>query len=240
MGVDMRRLILGILSSGTVVLGLNQGDALGQTVSISKPFHFTDNRPFAPAEVGLVPGYRLVFGVHVTPSGYPTIAEAGQGSVFRTLAFFPMTINRNLYTRAIRFDRNLTGSWQITATRASEWVQVSTPAIANPQVVPLVENLQVSGTGLTPEVTWKVPDLTGFDVDRIRVMALDTGRSAGVLRDHIFVSQDLPTNTTRFTIPAGVLETGRTYVFRVLLEDLEGTDLENCSSTFTQPFSPAR
>ena len=104
------------------------------------------------------------------------------------------------------------------------------PAIANPQLLPFVQNLQVVGTGPTPTVTWSLPDLTGFDVELLRFRVYND-----VTNDVLF-NLALPSlATTAFTIPDGLLFPGVPYAFSVSVEDGEpSTSTENVSTAFTQ------
>ena len=52
------------------------------------------------------------------------------------------------------------------------------PAIAEPEFLPLVENIKVQGTPLGAAVSWTLPNLAGFDVDGLhfRVIEATSGR----------------------------------------------------------------
>ena len=237
MEVDMRRLMVVLLAAIILALELSPGNAFALT--ISGPFNFRDNR--GPNPVGFTRGDTLVFGAtSIIPSGPPTTATATQGTTTLSVPFDPFTIFPDEYDTIIPFNASLTGSWSITATRGLETAgPVLTNPIPNPQLLPLVQNLRVVGRSLTPTVAWNLPDLTGFDVDAIRVRVIDA-----VTHDQIFQSAILPASATSFTIPSGVLTSGSSFVFRIELTDLEtlpgfGTFQENRSDTFTQrPFSP--
>jgi hypothetical protein len=122
-----------------------------------------------------------------------------------------------------------TAAWNVRVTDNTGTGTGILPAIASPEFIPLLANLQVLGNGTTPTLNWVLPDLTGFDVDRIRVRVIDA------LTDiQIFTSVNLAANATSYVLPSGVLQNGRNYEFRVLLEDLENGFLENRSNTFIQ------
>lgn len=231
----MRRFMVAALACATVAFWLAPGEALA--LVISNPFNLRSNT--GTNTVGNVPGDRLIFGALITPSGDPTAATATQGSTVFDLNFFPSTLFPDQYVRGIPFSGSLTGSWGIEATRGGDSAgPVPTPAILNPELIPLVLNLQITGSGLTPTLTWDLPDLTGLDANRLRVGAYDDTTD-----DQFFRSMGLSPITTMFTIPSGLLEFGRSYVFSVLLEDLEFTSefgffVDNRSITFTGPFTP--
>ena len=104
----------------------------------------------------------------------------------------------------------------------------------------MVRNVRVTGGGAEPHVSWELPDLTGFDIDRIRVAVRGGKRVMGRFMDRLYVSGDLPATATAFAIPPGVLASGERYIFEVMLEDLEGGELENRSLTFSEPYTVSR
>jgi len=67
--------------------------------------------------------------------------------------FLSSTVSSNNYFAAT-FGLSLTGPWTLTATDAACSVWVQSNAIPNPEVIPLVNNLQVTGAHLTPHITW--------------------------------------------------------------------------------------
>ena len=229
----MRRLIVAVLACVTVAFWLAPGEALA--LIISNPRHFTDNR--GPNPLGITTGNRQLFGADITPLVPLVMATATQGSTVN-LNFIGQTIFPNLFLRNIPFNSSLTGSWQINATDGTTTAApVSTRALFNPQIIPLVQNVQIVGAGVTPTITWTLPNLIGFDIDQIRVRVQDA-----ITRDQFFQSGILPTTTTSFTIPSGVLSVGRPVAFRILLNDRissgQFAGLDNRSTTFSQVFNP--
>jgi hypothetical protein len=98
-----------------------------------------------------------------------------------------------------------------------------------------VENLRILGGGLTPTLAWELPNLTGFDVDRIRVWIFND------VTDDRFFQTTLAVTATQFQVPGGVLQGTGQYVFAVLLDDLRGGGIvENNSRAFTAPYTPAQ
>jgi hypothetical protein len=51
---------------------------------------------------------------------------------------------------------------------------------------------------------------------------------------------DLPPTATAFVIPPAVLAAGERYVLEVMLEDLEGGELQNRSLTYSEPYTVPR
>jgi hypothetical protein len=167
----------------------------------------------------------------------PTISvEAVQGGTTLMLDRVPpgnpMFDPYHVYYKFIDFDPGLTGSWQITPADSTGTGQSAiTPAIAQPEFLPLVADISVHGTPLGARVDWTLQNLDGFDVDRIAVRVINA-TSGG----HVWESPALPVQTTNFVPPIGTLQAGTDYVYAIILGDWEGSDLENASWTFSEPF----
>ena len=220
-----------VLASGTA--------PLAQEMRISELGHFTENRGWN--EAGLAPAYQIVVTAAVVPSDLPTRVFAEQGGVRQALWHLPLSSAPNAYVYLRRFEPGLMGSWRIVAERGEVKSALTwTPVLAKPQEVPLVRNVRVTGTGAEPLVSWELPDLTGSDIDRIRVGVRGGKRLYERFMDLLYVSGDLPPTATAFPIPPGVLAPGERYVFQVMLEDLEGGVLENRSLTFSEPYTVSR
>lgn len=125
-----------------------------------------------------------------------------------------------------------TSGWTLTVIDSTGTVNGAFPTLADPEYLPLLLNLQIIANGDTPLIVWELPNLSGFDVDRIRVRINDVGLGAS-----IYQTGDLAASTTSYQVAAGILQGGRTYQFRLLLEDLEGGALENRSNTFSARYS---
>ena len=159
-------------------------------------------------------------------------AVATQGGLIRPLTFYTGGIfsGKNFNTR-LR-DTSLTGAWSLTVTDSSGSATGVFAAIADPEILPLLQNVQVAAHGLTPTVTWRLPDLSQFDVDDIRVRAVEVATG-----QQIFQSTFLDPSSTSFTFGSGVLSYDVAYEFRLLLDDYDGARLENRSNTFSSVYT---
>lgn len=197
--------------------------------SFNEAYHFRSN--IGPNSVGLPPGdQQYVVVLDVAPTA-GTVVTARQGAVTRDIPFTPLTLFPTAFRSLEPFDLSLTGSWFITATNGPDVAQLPlfTPPIANPQLLPFIENLQIVGAGATPTVMWSLPDLTGFEVDSLGFRVYDDAN------DDILYQTGLPLTTNAFTIPGGLLDPGVPYVFSVSLGDTRpGGGTENNSTVFTQ------
>jgi K319-like protein len=231
LGVVAKRLILAILILVAVGLGLPHP---AWAVTVSNPFATRDN--VGPNNVGSTVGDRLLVGAsNILPSGPATTVTATQGTTVLALPFLPLTLFPDQFVASIAFDPALTGAWSITATRDGQSATASTSAMPNPQLIPLVQNLHVVSSGLTPlnpTLTWEMPNLSGFTVSRIRIRVIDA-----ITHDQFFQTI-LPLNATTFVVPTGVLRFGGTYVFRIMIEDVSAGFVQSRSSTFSLPYIP--
>jgi len=198
----------------TVALGLATFSSAQAALVITNPFNFRDNT--GPNPIGLPTGDLQQVGAFVSPSGSPTSVTATQGSKVINLIFTPKTIFPDDYEAVFSFDPSLTGAWMISATRNGETATAFTAPITTPQIVPLVNNLRIVGTGLTPTLEWEWPDLAGFSgtpLNGIRIID-------AVTHDQIFTDwlSSVPVGnageTASITVPSGVLLPGHAYAFR--------------------------
>lgn len=227
-------------AAGALVLLIATGTpSLAQDLAISRLEHYTENRGWN--EAGLGPTYQIVVNATVTPSGLPTLVYVEQGAEREPLTHFAQPSSPDVYSYWRRFDAAFTGSWRIVAERGDARAGPAvTPALARPQQLPFIRNLRVAAKGATPRLRWQLPDLAGFDVDRIRIAVRGGQRVQGRFLSAVYTSGDLPPSATSFRIPAGVLTPGERYIFQVMLDDLEDGRLENRSSTFTAPYAVPR
>ena len=206
---------------------------------LSNTFNATDRFTGSPL-ASLPNGDLIQVSVQVvgasTPDPFGSLSlVATQGATTLTLPYFPFTapiIVNPVYLAFIPYAGAPLGSWTVTATDSTgPSAPALTPAIANPQLVPFVTGITVSDLGATPTVSWTLPSLAGFDVDNARIRIIDVASEV-----QVFISL-LPTTTTSFVVPTGVLQDGRSYIYRISLEDVEidafGTHLENRSNAFS-------
>jgi hypothetical protein len=196
--------------------------------TFSGPLQFRTNN--GPNSVGVPVGDHVSVGIFDVSPTAGTSVSATQGAVTRPLPFEPSTVFPTLFRRHDPFDPALTGQWSLTATNGPDSAgPVLTNGIPNPQLVPLVENLLLVGSGATPTLTWTLPNLAGFDVDRTRIGVFNDATDDGLANP-----PSLPGTPTQFTIPSGLLQPGVPYIFTVTLNDDGFFGLENRSSAFTQ------
>ena len=231
----MPRLVPASVSSALAVL-LSAAVPLAEELRISDIEYYTEHRSWN--EAGSVPGYFIVVLVTVVPSGLPTVVVAEQGSVRQALFHFPAHGTPHLYALSRRADPALMGSWRIIAERGeAKGTPLLTRTLPKPREVPLARNVRVTASGAQPSVSWELPSLAGFDIERIRIRVRGGKRLYERFLDVLHVSGALPPTATTFTIPAGVLTSGERYIFEVLLENLQGGALANRSVSSSTPYT---
>ena len=210
------------------------GVASAQPVIQSEQF-FTDRWGPSVGFPTLNGDYLHLFTTVVSPDLPAQVsAVATQGAIVRPLNFFTGPIFAEKNFERFLTNTSLTGAWNLAVTDSGGTANGSFAAIADPEFLPLLQNVQVTGTGTTPTLSWDLPDLGAFDADSIRVRAVIA--ATGV---QVFQSALLPVAAASFTFQSGVLALGETYEFRLLLDDFDGQRLENRSNTFAPVYTAA-
>lgn len=166
-----------------------------------------------------------------------------------------MTTLPHQYYASRPYDSSLTGPWRIylstSASFASDTSLYQTPALGNVGPMPFVSSMTVSGSGLTPSVSWTLPASTPASIDQIRVRVFDnshpvvvesrTGAPFSFLQaDQIFQSAALA--SANYTLPSGLLSYGSSYSIAIVLNHLraDGSTASNSASYFDfTPINPA-
>jgi hypothetical protein len=117
--------------------------------------------------------------------------------------------------------------WTFTATDSTGATTGLFPLIAEPELLPFAFDIQVSDGSSTPTISWMLPDLSLFDADRVRLRVIDADSGAQIFQRALLISD------TSFTMPTGALQSGHSYFYRVMIEDLENGLLENRSNAFS-------
>ena len=215
-----------------LAISLQAAAAGAQDLSIGRLEHYTDNRGWN--EAGLGPTWQSVVEAVVAPAGFPTLVFAEQNGVREPLTLFPPDV----YVLWKRADPAFAGA---LAHRPRAQVRAGHARIRRPSRSRSRSrsrlNVRVIGKrSACCLISWKLPGLVGFDVDRIRVGVRGGEKMQGRFLGLLWVSEALPASATRFAIPAGVLKRGERYVFQVMLEDIEQGRLENRSLAFSDPY----
>src|SRR5712691_1827279 len=195
-------------------------------LTINQANHWRDIS--TPNTVGFLAQDVLFFGaLSVLPAGDGTSVSASQGGVTLPLFFLGGgggDIFPGQYGRSIPYNAGLTGSWSLTGTLGPDTATATTPAPGGVASMPFANNVTISGTGLTPTISWTNPPAA--TIDRIGIAIFDDEQPANPRKPIIFEtglsSPGLSGTATSFTVPAGVLQNGHRYVARVELVETYG------------------
>lgn len=216
--MSLVRVLVGILI-GLLVLNM---PTPALSLTINQANHWRDIS--TPNTVGFLAQDVLFFGaLSVLPAGPPTSVSASQGGVNLPLFFLGGGVGDIVpgqYGRSIPYNGSLTGSWSLTGTRGAETATGTTPAPGGVASMPFANNVTISGTGLTPTISWTNP--SGATIDRIVIGIFDDEQPASPRKPIIFQSPALSPSTNSFTIPSNVLTDGHRYVARVELHETYG------------------
>ena len=161
-----------------------------------------------------------------------------------------MTTLPHQYFASRPYDATLTGSWRIYLSTSASFntsTVYQTPGLGNVAAMPFVSSMTVSGSGLTPSVSWTLPASTPASIDQMRVRVFDTShpvtvqsrygaRSSFLQSDQIFQSAAL--GSASFTVPAGLLNYGTHYSIAIDLNHVRADGSHASRSTSYFDFTP--
>jgi len=196
--------------------------SIASPVTVSGPFQFLDNRSSNTA--GINPGIVIQLGANrVVPGGLDgTTGEASRpspsGPIVRPLVGENFTINPNLFTRSVTDTAGNRQSWNLTFSNGPDATTVATPGLpSNLQPLPFVNNVQISGSGLTPTLSWTN---TAANINAVAVRIRDNGVNAqigstGGFHADLISLQYFNPQTTNYTVPQGLLIAGHEYSLEI-------------------------
>ena len=235
--------------------------ALLSDTAIAAPVTITDTGVFrdirGPNTVAFPEGDLIVLGATVFPEEGSTV-RAGidlNGNACPT----PLPINtipgvcrvRELllrgdvpgqFTGTIPFDPTLTGSWRVEAFNGPDSATATTNMLGITEALPFARNATIEGIGLEPTISWTLPSTTAPFTD-VSVGLFDDDSNFRLLIGGLTdgsVLVPIPLNMTSFTFPPGLLEDGKRYVIRVVVDQrVSGIGSINRATTFIN-FVPLR
>ena len=202
-------------------------------------FMFRDIR--GANDVGIAQGDRFQFGADIVGGSATTFL----GATYGPQDFFivspaqlpcgPLTVDPNFCSRTTD-SANVLGTTTNPITRLQPWtisfenltdplLAVSGPSLTGTDVVvPFPKNVTISNSGLTPTISWTIPN--GFVPDgfRVQIFDRDTFRPGTTAADVIQTQILLPTATS-FTIPAGVLQANGHYDINLQVVETRPNDV---------------
>lgn len=156
-------------------------------------------------DVGINQGDRIQFGANIVGGSLGTTLGATYGPTGFTVSQSPCdptTNNPNLCTRTTAFNANRLQPWTLRFQNGPDTLTVTSQSLAGTeQPVPFPVNVSLAGNGVTPTISWTVPN--NFVPDGFRVNILDKNRISPVDGTADIVhSVAISETATSYTLPS--------------------------------------
>jgi hypothetical protein len=209
-----------------------------EEVILSNQYFFRVIR--GPNDIGYFEGDRLAIGASVDRV-YSNVDGMTQMTASYNHEGVPISVNlpyvgggfwplSGEYGNTYAYNPAYTDSWLLTATNGTNSDSIYTHSLGNVALLPFVHNVQLTGAGLTPTISWEVPP---SNADSLSIVV----HAANGFR--LWQKTGIAIDVNSYTIPEGVLLPDTPYVFRVRLEDrsiINGATISR-SDTFVK-FTP--
>lgn len=163
---------------------------------------FRDSR--GANDVRVTAGERFQFGADVVGGSAGVSIGATYGPTGATVSQFacaPLTVAPNFCTRSTAYNANRLQPWTLRFTRGADTLELAGPSLlGTEQPVPFPVSVTLAGSGLTPTVSWVVPN--AFAPDGFRVNVFDKNRVLPTGGIDIVHSVAIAANATAYTLPA--------------------------------------
>lgn len=155
-------------------------------------------------DVGSVAGDRVQFGADILGGS----AGLSVGAIYGPTGFTvtqnpcaPLAVNANFCSRTTAFNANRLQPWTIRFGNGVDTLERTGPSLVGAELaVPFPVSVTLSGSGLTPTVSWQVPD--AFAPDGFRINVFDKNRRLANGSADIVHSVAVAANTTAYTLPS--------------------------------------
>ncbi|MEO8311405.1 MAG: PEP-CTERM sorting domain-containing protein [Caldimonas sp.] len=166
---------------------------------------FRDNR--GANDVGVGAGDILQYGADIAggSAGASLRAVAATGFVDPAQTCNPLSVNVNFCSNGTGYNATRLDPWTFTFTRGADTLTTLGPSVTGAAGAPIAfpTSVTLSGTGLTPTISWVVQP--GFTPDGFRVQIFDKSRTVpGTSQADIIYSTSIAAGSTSFTLPAGI------------------------------------
>ena len=173
--------------------------------------------------VGVSSGDRVQYGADIVGGSADVLvsAVASTGFVSAAAPCSPLTVNANFCANGTSYNANRLAPWQVSFARGGAVTTVTGPSLVGVDKVPFPTSVTMSGTGLTPTISWVLPAGVRPDGFRINVDDKSSLRANGTA-DIIF-SQTIAPNATSFTLPGNLgLSSSGSYAINFQLIETRG------------------
>jgi hypothetical protein len=159
-------------------------------------------------DVGLIAGDVLQYGANVIGgSADVTVSATAADGFFDPAAHCaPLAVNPNFCANATAYDAGRLDPWTLHFRRNGATTSVLGPSMQGVAATPFPTSVTLSGSGLTPTISWQLPAGVQADGFRINIYDKDHKRENGVA--DIISSNSLSLGATSFTLPAGLTLSG--------------------------------
>ncbi len=161
-------------------------------------------------DVGIGQGEVFQFGADIVGGSLnATLSAAYQDGFSRgPIPCAPLAVNRNFCGGSIGFHAGRLDPWTFSFNRGSNNLQVQGPSLLGAEsAVPFPVSVAMSGTGLTPTISWQVP--AAIAPDGFRVVIYDKGRILANGQADVIHIEAVSAAATSFTVPE-ILNSGLT------------------------------
>ncbi len=184
-------------------------------------------------DVGNTPGERMQFGADIVGGSdgafiraiYPASGQQLFQTNLGTCA--PLTVSANFCSNATTFNANRLGEWKLRFTRGAEIFEATAPSLLGAeQAVPFPVSVSISGTGLTPTISWQIPGAFAPDGLRVNIFDKNSIRANGTA--DVIHSIAISPDATSYTLPSLMngnnqpLDTGGNYTIGLQLIETRG------------------
>ena len=174
-------------------------------------------------DIGLGAGDKLQYGADIIggSDGVFLSATAATGFIDPAVPCAPLAVNPRFCANTTGFNSARLNPWQFHFTRGAETTTVTGPSMVGVGLVPFPISVTLSGTGLTPTISWQIPN--AFTPDGFRVQVYDKHHILANGVADLISTNPLAANATSFTLPDNIgLLTNGSYAIGLQVVETRG------------------
>ncbi|MET0519405.1 MAG: PEP-CTERM sorting domain-containing protein [Burkholderiaceae bacterium] len=173
--------------------------------------------------VGNGVGDLLQYGANIVggSSGVLLSATSATGFFDAAAPCGPLSVNANFCANITAYNAARLDPWQLHFTRAGLTTTVAGPALSAAPLVPFPSSVTLSGTGLTPTISWLLPASLTPNGFRVQIFDKNDKRENGV--SNIIYSAALAPTAASFSLPAHIgLSSSGSYAINLQVIETRG------------------